>query len=156
MENQVGKASSYGGNVENQDGNTKNQDGNAGNQGGNAGNQGGKAENQGVNAGNQGGNAENQAENAGKQGGNAGNQDGNALNQGGNAGHQGDFYENFCVYCFSGSHHSAFMGNCRTISHTFHSVWVLPTPWMKKMKTWGRSVYCFFVWCESNWCGALA
>ena len=52
------------------------------------------------------------------------------------------------------SHHPAFMGNCRTISHTFYSLIYLVDEFpLKEMTMWGRSKissYCFFLWCESS------
>ena len=48
------------------------------------------------------------------------------------------------------SHHLAFAGNCRTISHSFI---VLSAKWMKEMRKWGQSEiksYCFVVCCETS------
>ena len=52
------------------------------------------------------------------------------------------------------SYHSAFMDNCRTISHTFYSLIYLADEFsLKEMRTCDQFKilsYCFFVWCESG------
>ena len=47
------------------------------------------------------------------------------------------------------SHNPAFMSNCRTTGHTFHSPIYPVTQWVKEMRTWGRSAeitFHFFIW----------
>ena len=82
----------------------------------------------------------------GDQGGNAGSGGRNAGNGGGNAGNHGDFlWESLCLLLRLKSrssrgafHHSAFMGSCPTISHTFFA---LSTKWMScPSRKWGRGV----------------
>ena len=56
------------------------------------------------------------------------------------------------------SHHSAFIGNCPTISHTFFSlIYQVYEFSLKEKRTWGQSKissYCFFVWFESRGLGS--